>query len=318
MKVLVTGAAGFIGSHVTDRLLARGDHVHGLDSFDDFYPGEVKRNQLDGAMSRASFSLTEGDIRDIEILERLPEDLDAIVHFAARVGVRPSIANPALYSDVNVTGTARLLEFARQRNIRTFVFASSSSIYGNNRKVPFSESDRVDHPISPYAATKKAGELLCHAATHLDGISTVCLRFFTVYGPRQRPDLAMHKFAGLLRDGTPIPLFGDGTSRRDYTFIDDACDGVLAALDWASQEGARHEVINLGGGEPIALQDMIDVLADEMNVEPRIRHLPPQPGDVERTFADIEKAERLLGYRPQVDFRVGIRRFLEWFHGRPI
>lgn len=317
MRVLVTGAAGFIGSHVTDRLLARGDVVYGLDSFDDFYPRKVKTRHLEIASDHESFILAEGDIRDEETLKSLPGDIEAIVHLAARAGVRPSIANPGLYADVNLMGTTRLLELARERGVRSFVFASSSSVYGNNRKLPFSESDRVDHPISPYAATKKAGELLCHTATHLSGLTTPCLRFFTVYGPRQRPDLAIHKFARMLRDGARIPMFGDGTTCRDYTFIDDICDGVLSALDWSTTEPGRHEVINLGENRTITLRDMIDILAEEMSVTPVIEQLPPQPGDVDRTFADIEKARATFGYDPRTDFRVGIRRFLDWFEAQP-
>jgi UDP-glucuronate 4-epimerase len=317
MKILVTGAAGFIGSHIVDNLLCRGDSVIGVDSFDAFYAREVKERNLEEARSHDSFRMLEGDVRDEIFLAALPPDIDAIIHLAARAGVRPSISDPVLYTDVNVMGTIRLLELARERSVGTFVFASSSSVYGNNAKVPFSEDDPVDRPISPYAATKKAGELLCHTATHLHGLATICLRFFTAYGPRQRPDLAIHKFARLLRSGERIPMFGDGTSCRDYTFIDDISDGVLAALDRTAAHPGTHEVVNLGESRTVALKEMVATLADEMDLTPDIELLPPQPGDVERTFADVSKARSLFGYEPKTEFRVGVRAFLEWLERQP-
>ncbi|MEJ2541240.1 MAG: GDP-mannose 4,6-dehydratase, partial [Gemmatimonadota bacterium] len=237
----------------------------------------------------------------------------SVVHLAALCGVRPSIGREVLYSDVNVTGTARLLELVRTRRVPTFVFASSSSVYGNNKKVPFSETDPVDHPISPYAATKKAGELLCHSSSHVDGVAAMCLRFFTAYGPRQRSDLAIHKFSKLLAGEEPVPMFGDGFSSRDYTYIDDIVAGVVRALDWAEANPATCEVVNLGRGQPIMLSDMIRILGDAMEVTPEIVRLPSQPGDVTRTLADVTKAHSLLGYDPKVEFEEGIRRFLEWF-----
>jgi UDP-glucuronate 4-epimerase len=314
MSILVTGAAGFIGSHVVDRLLERGEAVVGLDSFDDFYDREAKEANLAAARSHAGFLLVEGDIRDRARLEALPDGVEAVIHLAARAGVRPSIERPDLYTDVNVDGTVALLEWARKRGIRPFVFASSSSVYGNNEKVPFSEEDPVDHPISPYAATKKAGELLCHAYAHLFGLSVLCLRFFTVYGPRQRPDLAIHKFARRLAAGDAIPMFGDGTSERDYTYIDDILQGVEGALALARSdtEGGLFEVVNLGESRTVALREMIDVLAEEMGVAPRVERLPEQPGDVRRTFADISKARSLLSYDPVMGFRDGVRLFLDW------
>jgi UDP-glucuronate 4-epimerase len=313
MSVLVTGAAGFIGSHLCDALLERGQSVVGLDSFDDFYEPAIKERNLARAMDHAAFRLVRGDIRDPVALDRLPGGIESVVHLAARAGVRPSIEQPALYADVNVMGTVQLLGWVRRRGLKRFVFASSSSVYGNNEKTPFSECDRVDHPISPYAATKKAGELICHTATHLDGISVACLRFFTVYGPRQRPDLAIHKFARILRAGGEIPVFGDGATSRDYTYVDDTIAGVLGALDWVDQPEPRYDVFNLGNNRTVTLTEMIDTLSTEMGIEPRIQRLPMQPGDVTRTYADIERARRELGYQPHTDFREGVQRFLSWF-----
>jgi UDP-glucuronate 4-epimerase len=317
MSVLVTGAAGFIGSHVCDALLEAGASVVGLDSFDDFYEPAAKERNLEQALDHAAFELVRGDIRDPEALDALPGGVDAVVHLAARAGVRPSIEHPVLYADVNVMGTVRLLAWAKARDVGRFVFASSSSVYGNNEKVPFSESDPVDHPISPYAATKKAGELICHAASHLDGIRMACLRFFTVYGPRQRPDLAVHKFARILRGGGAIPMFGDGSTCRDYTYVDDTVSGVLGALEWVGREQSGYRVFNLGNHRTVALSDMIRILGEEMGVEPRIEQLPLQPGDVVRTYADIGRASEELGYRPETDFRQGVERFLEWFSQQP-
>lgn len=317
MSILVTGAAGFIGSHTCEALLEGGERVVGLDNFDDFYAPEVKERHLAGAREHEGFTLVRGDIRDPGALDALPDHVEAVVHLAARAGVRPSIEHPELYADVNIMGTVRLLAWAKKRGVRRFVFASSSSVYGNNEKVPFSESDRVDHPISPYAATKKAGELVCHAASHLDGIATACLRFFTVYGPRQRPDLAVHKFARILRDGGAIPMFGDGTTSRDYTYIDDTVSGVIGALEWVSRHEGAYRIFNLGNHRTVALTEMIRTIGEEMGVEPRIEQLPMQPGDVARTYADIERARDELGYGPETAFRDGVRRFLQWFSQQP-
>lgn len=316
MSVLITGAAGFIGSHLTDRLLADGEEVVGLDSFDEFYDPELKRRNLRAAMESDRFSLVEGDIRHAAVLEHLPDHIEGVVHLAARAGVRPSIEQPILYMDVNVAGTAQLLELARVRGLPWFVFASSSSVYGNTDRSPFKEDDPVDRPISPYAATKKAGELLCHTAAHLSGMACVCLRFFTVYGPRQRPDLAIRKFAGLMMAGEPIPMFGDGTTSRDYTFIDDIMDGVVRAIEYAKTHPGAFEVVNLGESQSIVLRDMIDIVGDAMGIEPRIERLPMQPGDVRRTHADISHARELLGYDPQIDFREGMARFADWFRSQ--
>lgn len=317
MKILLTGAAGFIASHLAERLLAEGHQVVGIDSFDDFYDPALKERNLEAARDHDAFELVRGDIRDPDCLAGLPSGVEGIIHIAARAGVRPSIAQPVLYYDVNVNGTLRLLELARDRGIRTFLFASSSSVYGNNKKVPFSEEDRVDNPISPYAASKKAGELLCHSYNHLYDITCLCLRFFTVYGPRQRPDLAIRKFASLLASGEEIPMFGDGSTRRDYTYIQDILDGVQGGLAWAARHPGGYEIVNLGENRTITLKEMIQVVSEEMGVEPRIRELPMQPGDVERTYADIARARALLDYDPTWDFRSGVREFVRWFRTQP-
>ncbi len=309
MKALVTGAAGFIGSHLSERLLRNGWTVTGVDNFDTFYDPRVKRSNIADCQANPSFRLVEADIRDKAALEKAIEpDTDVIVHLAARAGVRPSIAEPVLYMDVNINGTVALLEVARQREIGRFIFASSSSVYGNNEKVPFSEEDNVDFPISPYAATKKAGELICHTYHHLYGIAITCLRFFTVYGPRQRPDLAIHKFARLIEEGKPIPIFGDGTMMRDFTYIDDIIDGVMAAIDQCTD----YQIYNLGESQPISVTDLITELEKALGKKAVKKYLPPQPGDVERTYADVTKAEIQLGYKPTTDIRTGLARFVAW------
>jgi UDP-glucuronate 4-epimerase len=317
MSTLVTGAAGFIGSHLCEALLEGSADVVGLDSFDDFYEPATKERNLEISLDHDGFRLVRGDLRDRAALDELPDDVEAVVHLAARAGVRPSIEQPELYADVNVMGTVQLLSWAKSRGVRELVFASSSSVYGNNEKVPFAESDPVDHPISPYAATKKAGELICHTSAHLDDLRVACLRFFTVYGPRQRPDLAIHKFARTLRDRREIPMFGDGTTCRDYTYVSDTISGVLGALEWVGREENRYGIFNLGNNRTVSLSDMIRTLGEEMGIEPRIRRLPMQPGDVVRTWADIERAGRELGYRPGTPFREGVRLFLEWFSSQP-
>jgi UDP-glucuronate 4-epimerase len=312
MSVLVTGAAGFIGSHLVDRLLERGESVVGLDCFDTFYDPGVKEANLAGARGHARFRELRGDIRDHDTLHALPTDIDTVVHLAARAGVRPSIRFPLLYESVNVQGTLSILEWMRERAISRLVFASSSSVYGNSCPVPFSEEARVLEPISPYAATKLSGELMCHVHHHLHGLSILALRLFTVYGPRQRPDLAIHRFARLMRAGEPIEMFGDGSSQRDYTYIDDILDGIGAAIERVRAGDHRYEVINLGGNRMIPLAEMVRVLGEELGVEPCVVTRPTQPGDVERTYANIDKASRLLGYQPLTPFREGIREFVRW------
>jgi UDP-glucuronate 4-epimerase len=313
VKVLVTGAAGFIGSHLVERLLGRGLPVVGIDNFDDFYDPAIKRQNLANVASNPGLQLVEADIRDHEALRALPDDIDTVVHLAARAGVRPSIQQPLLYQDVNVRGTQELLELARERGIRKFVFGSSSSVYGDSDRVPFSEEDPVDRPISPYAATKRAGELICHAYHHLFEIGVVALRFFTVYGPRQRPDLAIHKFTRLLDAGEPIPQFGDGTTRRDYTHIDDILQGIEGAIDYLERTPDAYEVVNLGESDTVELSRLIRLLGEALGVEPRIEQLPAQPGDVRQTYADVTRARQLLGYHPRVGIEEGLREFVQWY-----
>ena len=315
MHVLVTGGAGFIGSHLTRRLLARGDRVTVLDDFNDFYDPARKRENVAELLAslddRPRYRLVEGDIRDAPLVDGLfaAGRFDAVVHLAARAGVRPSLSEPILYEDVNCIGTLRLLEAARRHGPGIFLFGSSSSVYGINEKVPFSEADEVNQPISPYATTKRAGELLCYNYHHLYGFRTACLRFFTVYGPRQRPEMAIHKFTDLLWQGKAVPMYGDGGSLRDYTYVDDIIDGVVASLDLAP----GFEILNLGGAETTSLRDLVLWIAQELAVEPRIDYLPAQPGDVPITYADVSKAARLLSYSPKVPIREGLRRFVAWY-----
>ena len=312
--MLVTGAAGFIGSHLSESLVNRGDIVVGLDNFDDFYDPNVKRNNIRTLIDHDRFRMIEGDIRDPEcVTTALGEKVDIVVHLAARAGVRPSIEQPMLYQDVNVRGTMVLLEACRKKNIKRFIFLSSSSIYGNNENIPFAESDPVDHPISAYAATKKAGELICHTYHHLYGVDITCLRFFTVYGPRQRPDLAIHKFARLIEQGRPIPVFGDGSMMRDFTYIDDIVDGVLRAMDKC---GGYH-VYNLGESQPVSLSNLITAIESALGRKAVIDRRSMQPGDVNRTYADVTLARNELGYQPSTDLATGLARFVEWFRSDP-
>jgi len=312
--VLVTGGAGFIGSHLTRRLLDRGARVTVLDDFNTFYDPAIKRGNVAPLLARAGYRLVEGDIRDAGLVEDLftGNDYSAVVHLAARAGVRPSLAEPILYEEVNCIGTLRLLEAARRHGPADFVFGSSSSVYGINEKVPFAEDDPVERPISPYATTKRSGELLCYNYHHLYGLRCSCLRFFTVYGPAQRPEMAIHKFTDLLARGRAVPLYGDGSTRRDYTYVDDILDGILAAMELSP----GFEIFNLGGAETTALADLVAWIAEELEVEPRIDYLPDQPGDVPITYADVGKARRLLGYSPQVPIRQGLARFVSWYRRR--
>ena len=322
MKVLITGTAGFIGSHLSERLLADGWEVLGIDNFDDFYEPQTKWRNIAGCLKNKSFRLIEADIRDRVAMDKaVGEGVEIIVHLAARAGVRPSIAQPLLYADVNVNGTMVLLEAAREHKVNKFIFGSSSSVYGNNKKVPFSEDDNVDFPVSPYAATKKAGELICHTYHHLYGISILCLRFFTVYGPRQRPDLAIHKFAKLIEQNKPIPIYGDGSMMRDFTYIDDIIDGTVAAINQLvarrSGHGPRvtgHEfnIYNLGNASPISVNDLVTKLEKALGKKAVKEYLPLQPGDVERTYADITKATKELGYNPKTTIEQGLAKFTTW------
>lgn len=311
--LLITGGAGFIGSHLVDRLLTTDvERIEVIDDFNDFYNPSTKRANIRDHLKDARYHISEVDIRDHAALAQVFEtnNFDCVVHLAARAGVRPSLSQPQLYSETNINGTLNLLELARQSDIKQFVFGSSSSVYGINAKVPFSEDDPIRQPISPYAATKAAAELLCHTYSHLYGLRCVCLRFFTVYGPRQRPDLAIHKFAQLITDGNPIPVFGDGTTRRDYTYIDDIIDGVLAAIDYNK---SNYEVFNLGESRTVELNELISLLEAELDMHATIDRQPPQPGDVPQTFADISKARALLGYNPTTQIEEGLSRFVEWF-----
>jgi UDP-glucuronate 4-epimerase len=312
-NILLTGGAGFIGSHLVDGLLAEGGwRVTVVDDFNDFYAPDVKRGNVSAHLRHELYRLVEADIRDRAALAPVFDEVkfDAIVHLAARAGVRPSLSEPQLYAETNITGTLHLLELAREHGVGQFVFGSSSSVYGINAKVPFSEEDQIRQPISPYAATKAAGELLCHTYTHLYGIRSVCLRFFTVYGARQRPDLAIHKFARLIDAGQPIPVFGDGTTRRDYTYIDDIIAGVRAAIDYTASD---YEVFNLGESRTVELNELISLLEKNLDRRAVINREAMQPGDVPQTFADVSKARRLLGYNPQTPIEEGIRRFVRWF-----
>ena len=312
-NILVTGGAGFIGSHLVDGLLAEGSwRVTVVDDFNDFYAPGVKRENVRSHLQHELYRLVEADIREREALARIfaETEFDVIVHLAARAGVRPSLSQPQLYNETNITGTLHLLELARTHEVRQFVFGSSSSVYGINAKVPFSEEDPIRQPISPYAATKAAGDLLCHTYTHLYGIRSICLRFFTVYGARQRPDLAIHKFARLINEGQPIPVFGDGTTRRDYTYIDDIIAGVRAAIDYTASD---YEVFNLGESRTVELNELIALLEKNLDRQAVINRQPMQPGDVPQTFADVSKARRLLGYNPQTQIEEGISRFVKWF-----
>lgn len=310
-RVLVTGGAGFIGSHLVEALLAESTwHVDILDNFDPFYDLAIKEANVTRVTAQhPNCRLIRGDITDTDVLNDL-HDYDVIVHLAAKAGVRPSLADPVGYQHANVEGTQTLLEFAKERGIKQFVFASSSSVYGVNPDVPWQEDDAVLRPISPYASTKVSGELLGHVYSHLYGIRFVALRFFTVYGPRQRPDLAIHKFARLMAAGQPISMYGDGSSRRDYTFVADTVQGIRAAMDY---DGKLFEVINLGNNQTVSLTEMIASLEDALGIKANINREPDQPGDVPQTWADISRAKDLLGYDPQTPFSEGLAIFADWF-----
>jgi UDP-glucuronate 4-epimerase len=311
MRTIVTGGAGFIGSHLVDRLLAEGHEVTAVDNFDAFYPRALKERNLAAARGSPQFRLVELDIRDANGVERLVGAVqpEAIVHLAARAGVRPSIEAPALYADVNVVGTVHWLEAARKIEPRPrFVYASSSSVYGDRPDAPFRETDPVDLPVSPYAATKKACELFAHTYHHLHALPVTGLRFFTAYGPRNRPDLAIAKFAALIERDQPVPMFGDGSTRRDYTYVSDIVDGIVRAIEHCR----AHHLYNLGNSHPIALADMIAELGAVLGKIPRIQHLPEQPGDVRMTCADVSRAAGELGYAPRTPFREGLQQFVTW------
>jgi UDP-glucuronate 4-epimerase len=313
-SILVTGGAGLIGRHLVDTLLARGNAVTVLDNFDPFYPRSIKEDNIAGARRHQACRVVEGDLRDLDALRQsLKGPFDVIVHLAAKAGVRPSIEDPIAYQDVNVRGTQNLLQLAREWGTPQFVFASSSSVYGVNPRVPWSEEDHVLQPISPYASTKVSGELLGHVYSHLYGMRFIALRFFTVYGPRQRPDLAITKFARLMLEDRPIPVFGDGSTRRDYTYVEDIVGGIVSAVDYAQ---SPYEVINLGNNQTVTLREMIGGLERALGISARIERLPEQPGDVPQTWASVEKAGRLLGYAPRTPYEQGVRHFADWLRKR--
>ena len=310
MTILVTGGAGFIGSHVIERLLAAGHRAICIDNFDEFYDPGIKRQNLSAVMRHPGFRLVQSDIRSAGDLDRcfLQGPVDVVVHLAARAGVRPSLLQPELYYDVNVRGTLCLLEAMRKHGVGRMLFASSSSVYGNLRHIPFSENDNVDYPISPYAASKKAGELICHTYHHLYGFDIFCLRLFTVYGPRQRPEMAIHQFARKILSHEPVTVFGSGTTYRDYTYIDDILDGIMKSLNTLS----GFEILNLGESRTVALNDLVGMLERITGKKAVIQREASQPGDVEATFADIEKARRLVGYNPVCSIEHGLEQFVAW------
>jgi UDP-glucuronate 4-epimerase len=311
MRILITGGAGFIGFHLAARLIGLGEEIAVIDNFNDFYDPALKRSNVRDLQAQGPVRIFESDILDLAGLQGAFETFhpQAVVHLAAWAGVRPSILRPALYTQVNVTGTANLLEISRRCGVEIFLFGSSSSVYGGSPRVPFREDDPVDRPVSPYAATKRAGELLCHTYAHNFSLPVTCLRFFTVYGPRQRPEMAIRKFARLIASGREIPIFGDGSSRRDYTYVDDIVEGVLASL----RLGARFEIFNLGESQTISLLELVSLLESALKRKARLQFQPPQIGDMNVTCADISHARAALGFSPRTPVASGIRMFVEWF-----
>ena len=307
--ILVTGGAGFIGSHLVRRLLDDNRSIICVDDFNNYYSPLIKENNIKQFLNQKNFKLYRVDIRDFDSLKKIfsSNRIKKVVHLAARAGVRPSIENPLLYEEVNLRGTMHLLELSR--NVKNFIFASSSSVYGNNRKTPFSEHDSVDKAISPYAATKKAGEVMCHAYHHLYNIPISCLRFFTVYGPSGRPDMAPYKFTKWIDEGKEVQRFGDGHSKRDYTYVDDIIDGIVSVLD----KQFEYEIFNLGNSHPVELNHFIGLIEKELNKKAEIAELPPQPGDVSITYADISKSKKMLNFQPKVSIEDGIAKFIRWY-----
>lgn len=311
LRFVVTGGAGFIGSHIIKTLLDRDDFVVCIDDFNDYYDPKLKEHRIEEFKQDKNFKLYREDIRDFKAMEKIfmENKIDKVIHLAARAGVRASISDPLLYEEVNINGTVKLLELAKEFKITNFIFASSSSVYGDTMKLPFSEEDPVNNPISPYGATKRAGELLCYIYHHLYKIPITCLRFFTVYGPSGRPDMALFKFTKFISEGKEIPVFGHGNMKRNFTYISDIVDGVIAAVD----KNLDFEIINLGGSETIDLKVFIEIIEKELGKKAKKKQLPMQPGDVRATWADCSKAERLLGYEPKVQLEEGIKLFVEWF-----
>lgn len=315
--ILITGGAGFIGSNLTDALIAQNIRVICLDNFDGFYPRNIKESNIKSAQTSPLFTLIEGDIRDKEtlgsIFKKYP--IDVVIHLAAKAGVRPSILRPVEYFDVNVNGTLNILETMKEYGVRKMVFASSSSVYGNNEKIPYSETDNVDHPISPYAASKKSCELLTHTYHHLYDFNIIIFRFFTVFGPRQRPDLAIHKFFKNIYTNTPIEMYGDGSTSRDYTYVADIISGITGAIDHLRQHDHMYETINLGNHTPVKLSRLVEMIEDVTQKKFIIKNMPLQMGDVNITFADISKAQKLFDYHPRTPLRDGLVKFKNWYEG---
>ena len=318
--IFVTGAAGFIASNTCEKLLKMGYKIIGIDNFCDFYDVSLKEKNVEivNNLARdinASYKLIRGDIRDKELIEKIFSEnkIDACIHFAAMAGVRPSIENPSYYVDVNINGLVNILEALRNHSVHKLVFISSSSVYGNNKKVPFSEKDSVDNPISPYAATKKSGELLCYTYHSLFNIDVNCLRYFTVYGPRQRPDLEINKFTRLMLENKAIPMFGDGTTARDYTYVDDIVEGTILSLEYLFDNENVYDIFNLGGSSPISLKELIDLIGEIIGVDPIIERLPMQAGDVNSTYSDYSHAKEVLNYSPKVKIKEGLENFIKWY-----
>jgi len=311
MNIAITGGAGFIGSHLCEKLIDLGFKIICIDNFDDFYSPDIKEDNILKIASNNNFKLYRLDICDLNRLEEifLKNNIEIVIHLAARAGVRPSIKNPLLYGRVNILGTINLLECCRKYNIKKFIFASSSSVYGGNKKIPFLESDNVDHPVSPYAATKKAGELICYTYNNLYGISIFCLRFFTVYGPRQRPEMAIHKFTRQILNGEQVEIYGDGSSSRDYTYIDDIISGVINCID--NIKG--FEIINLGNSKTVKLMDLVGLIENITGKKANLKFLDNQPGDVFITYADIRKARKMLKYSPETNINEGLIKFISWY-----
>lgn len=311
----ITGGAGFIGSTLTERLLKEGNKVVTIDNFCDYYNPELKEKNVVSFLENENYKLYRGDIRNRDDIKKVFNEnkIDVVVHLAAMAGVRPSIENPLLYQEVNGVGTQNILEEAKLHNVTNLVMASSSSVYGNCKEVPFKEDMIVDFAISPYAATKKANEVMAHVYHKLNNMNIIMLRFFTVYGPKQRPDLAINKFTRLMLNDEEIPMYGDGSTSRDYTYVDDIVDGIYKSCDYVMTNDNVYEILNIGSNNPISLKEMIEIIGKTLGIEPKIKQLPMQPGDVDKTFASIDKAKSLLGYEPKVTFEEGIKKFVEWY-----
>lgn len=311
----ITGGAGFIGSTLSAKLIEQGNSVIVIDNFCDFYNPKIKERNIQQLQKNEKFKLYKNDIRDRQAIKKIFDEnkIDVVMHLAAMAGVRPSIENPVLYQEVNCLGTQNILEEMKLHNITNGVFASSSSVYGNCKEVPFREDMIVDFAISPYAATKKANEVMAHVYHKLYNMNIIMLRFFTVYGPKQRPDLAINKFTRLMLEGKEIPMFGDGTTSRDYTYVDDIVDGIIKSCNYVLNNENVYEILNIGNSSPTSLKEMINTIAEVLEIEPKIKQLPMQPGDVDRTFADVSKAKKLLGYEPHISFKEGIEKFVAWY-----